>query len=313
MGIWRKPTNNPTIPTLIPTSLDSQKGVEFPPLSGGDLLPTPPSNQFGSDTESRTLSIIEKHTKWIHSQAGGEQAALVEDNLRGMSFRGAELDGAKFLECNLRKADFWGSSLQEVNLCGADLRGANFENATLHAALIQKANLRSASLMGAKLYCADLEFADLRGADMRGADLRGSNLSGADLRDADLRNCLLEGANLTDTLFSPYGIIPTHGSFVGWMKAGEYILKIEIPGSAERITPIGSRTCRADKAVVLNSFDQSETEQFYIGKNNSSLKSFSRGATLYSNDYNADPRIVRSGIEFFMTFEEAYAGIEAAK
>ncbi len=304
MSVRRNPNNNKPIPTVIPSSPDVQKGVGSPPPSGGGLVPSDPDpDSFAESPESNTLLIIDKHSKWIHSQAGGEKAVLAESNFRGMSFRGALLDKADFRECNVRKTDFWGASLQEANLVEADLRGTDFENATLHAAQFQKANLRSANLRGAKLYCADLRFADLRNADLRCADLRGCDLRGADLRDADIRGTILEGADLCEATLSPYSILPTNGSFVGWMSAGDLILEIQIPDNAQRQNPIGSRSCRADKAVVLHSYDKSATPLNQKSENMS--PSFKRGATLYSNDYSIDPRIDRTGIRFFMTFEEA--------
>ena len=89
---------------------------------------------------------------------------------------------------------------------------------------------------------ANLRNADLRGADLRDADLRGASLRGADLRDADL-------IGATNIPFIPYAC-PDTGSFIGYKKAGNYIIKLEILSDARRCSATG-RKCRCDKAKVL--------------------------------------------------------------
>lgn len=102
-------------------------------------------------------------------------------------------------------------------------------------------NMR-ADLYGADLYEANLYEADLRGANLRGADLYGADLYGANLYEANLR-----GAE--NVPFVPI-ICPDTGSFIAWKKANRYIVKLEIPADARRISATG-RKCRCDKAKVL--------------------------------------------------------------
>lgn len=64
---------------------------------------------------------------------------------------------------------------------GADLRGASFRGADLVGVRLAGADLRSADLRGAYLIGADLAGADLRSADLLGADLRAADLAGADV------------------------------------------------------------------------------------------------------------------------------------
>ena len=87
------------------------------------------------DKEKLQLQI-DKHTKWLNDEEGGERA---------------NLSGAGLSDANLRSAD-----LRSANLRGADLRSAD---------------LRGANLSGANLRSANLRSADLRSADLRGADL----------------------------------------------------------------------------------------------------------------------------------------------
>ena len=105
-----------------------------------------------------------------------------------------------------------------------------------------RAYLSGAYLSGAYLRGAYLSGAYLRGADLSGADLRGADLSGADLRGAYLR-----GAK--NVPYIPYAC-PDFGMFIGFKKASGYIVVLEIPEDAKRLSATG-RKCRCNKAKVL--------------------------------------------------------------
>ena len=125
-----------------------------------------------------------------------------------------------------------GNEGDKANLYGADLSGAN---------------LSEANLSEANLHRADLYEANLRGANLHRANLYGANLYGADLYEADLSE-----ANLCGSISVPFipMTCPDSGSFIGWKKAFNYIVKLLIPEDARRSSSTG-RKCRADKAIVL--------------------------------------------------------------
>ena len=110
-----------------------------------------------------------------------------------------------------------------------------------------RANFTRVNLAG-----ADLSSADLSGADISGANLVGANLAGADFTDANLA-----GANLAYTKlckaknvpFIPFAC-PDTGTFTAYKKAGRYIVKLQIPKDAKRLSAT-SRKCRCNKAKVL--------------------------------------------------------------
>ena len=132
--------------------------------------------------------------------------------------------------------------LGRANLSGADLSGADLSGADLG-----RANLSGADLSGAYLRGADLSGAYLRRADLSRANLSGANLSGADLSGADLSEAYLRGAK--NVPFIPYAC-PDFGMFIGFKKAYGYIVVLEIPEDAKRLSAT-SRKCRCDKAKVL--------------------------------------------------------------
>jgi len=133
-----------------------------------------------------------------------------------------------------------GANLSGANLSGADLRGANLSGANLRGA-----NLSGANLSGADLSGADLRGADLSGADLRCADLRYANLSGANLRGADLSEI-----HISESTGFILPQCPSEGSFIGWKKCGDYIVKLQIVQDAERSSATTLK-CRCSKAHVL--------------------------------------------------------------
>ena len=140
---------------------------------------------------------------------------------------------------------------QGAYLRGANLRGAYLTDANLRGADLRGAYLRGADLRGADLTGADLIGADLRGAYLTGAYLRGANLRGADLTGADLTGADLTGAYLTGAKNIPYIPLncPSDGAFTGWKKVGDYLIELEIPADARRLSST-SYKCRCDKALV---------------------------------------------------------------
>ena len=164
--------------------------------------------------------ILDKHTKWLLGEDGGERANLCDADLRGANLRGANLCGA---------------NLCGANLCDADLRGAN---------------LRGANLCGANLCDADLCDADLRGANLRGANLCGANLCDADLRGAKNTDRVIWNIY---TAFYPLQC-PEKGAYTAFKKARDLIVELEIPADAMRSSAT-SRKCRASKARVISITD----------------------------------------------------------
>ncbi len=246
--------------------------------------------------------ILEKHGKWLHNETGGERA-----NLSGADLRSANLSGADLRSANLSGANLSGADLRSANLRSADLGGANLRGADLSGANLRGADLRSADLGGADLSGADLRSANLSGADLGGANLGGANLGGADLRSADLRSANLSGANLL------YQVCPEEGGFIAWKKVetddgNKYILKLEVPEKAARISAISSRKCRAEYVIPIAAFtldgEKIRLKKFRsIHRNNFT---YTIGETAVPDSYDDDPRIECSnGISFFITRKEA--------
>lgn len=186
-----------------------------------------------------------------------------------------------------------------ADLCAADLYGVNLHNADLRYANLCKANLRNANLYG-----ANLQNADLCNADLCWTNLCHANLRNADLRDADLCNANLYGAK--NVPFIPYSC-PDVGSFIGYKKAKNGIVALEILADARRCSATG-RKCRCDKARVLGIYDRrhtlldiTETVSIYDAK-----FKYVVGEIVKEPNYCEDRWSECSeGIHFFINFQEA--------
>ena len=224
-----------------------------------------------SDTELK--AIIYKHAKWARGEDGGERADLCYANLCDADLR----------KDNLCGADLFGTNLCDADLCDADLRGAN------------------------------LRGADLCGADLRGADLCYANLCDADLCNANLRGAKLRNAKNTDkiawdayTAFYPLQC-PETGSFIGYKKAADKIVMLEICADAKRSSAT-SRKCRCSKAKVLSitNLDGSDSGLTEVRSNYSKEFVYCVGEIVEAPDFDENRwNKCTAGIHFFITREEA--------
>ena len=192
--------------------------------------------------EQELKDILEKHLKYLNGEEDGKCANL----------RGVDLSYCELVDVNLAWADLQGANLSHGNLrninleCaslnGAYLRMANLCKANLHGANLRGANLIDTNLNGANLSRAYLDGANLNGANLISTDFNGAFLSGIDLNSANIRN--VKGVNF------PYSC-PDFGAFIGWKRVKNYIVQLEIPEDAKRLSATG-RKCRCNKAKVLS-------------------------------------------------------------
>ena len=187
------------------------------------------------------------------------------------------------------RADLYGANLSRADLSGANLYGANLSGANLSGADLSGADLSRANLSGAGLYGADLSGADLSRANLSGADLYGANLSGAE-----------------NVPFIPYAC-PDFGMFIGFKKAHGYIVVLEIPEDARRLSAAG-RKCRCDKAKVLKiqNLDGSDSGLTEVKSNFCDDFLYKVGEVVSVPDFNENRwNECSQGIHFFINRQEA--------
>ena len=160
----------------------------------------------------------------------------------------------------------------------------------------------------ADLYGADLRGADLSGADLYDANLRNANLCGANLRTANLRNAdhIDKIAWNARTAFYPLQC-PETGSFIGYKKAADKIVMLEICADAKRSSAT-SRKCRCSKAKVLSitHLDGSDSGLTEVRSDYSKEFVYCVGETVEVPDFDENRwNECAPGIHFFVTREEA--------
>ena len=269
--------------------------------------------------------ILENHKLWLNNE-GGACANLKGVNLRGVNLRGVDLRYANLYDAdlknaNLRDADLRCTHLRYANLKGANLMGTNLKYAdlryvnlnytNLYGANLSSANLRYANLRNTDLNSADLRCANLRGASLSGANLNSANLSGASLYNANLRGANLYGANLTNIKTNIHTIgynlaCPEEGSFIGYKKAKDCIIKLLILKNSKRSSATTLK-CRCDKAKVL------DIEKIDTGKKVESISSshdndfiYKVGEIVKVDDFDENRwNECSTGIHFFMNKQNA--------
>ena len=283
-------------------------------------------------TQEELNKVLEKHKHWliedcedwVNMRADLSDADLRGANLRDANLRDANLIGADLSDANLRGANLGRANLScadlgGANLIGADLRGANLIGADLRGANLRDANLRDANLIGADLSDANLRDANLIGADLGGANLRDANLRdadliGADLSDADLSDADLGGSSLVranlrgakNVPFIPYSC-PDFGMFIAYKKASGYIIELEIPEDARRLSAT-SRKCRCDKAKVLRILkaDRTVADITEVASSRDSNFIYRVGEMVSVDNFDEDRwNECSTGIHFFINFQEA--------
>ena len=182
---------------------------------------------------------------------------------------------------------------ERAKLCGADLRDAD----------LRDADLRDANLCSANLCGADLSGANLHGANLCGANLCSANLCGADLSGAKNTDKTLWNAH---TAFYPLQC-PETGSFIGYKKAADKIVMLEICADAKRSSAT-SRKCRCSKAKVLSitHLDGSDSGLTEVRSNYSKEFVYRVGEIAEAPDFDENRwNECTAGIHFFITRGEA--------
>ena len=155
--------------------------------------------------------------------------------------------------------------------------------------------------------CADLSHANLSFANLRGADLRNADLIGANLMDANLMMAVNIDKILWDSCTEFYPMqCPEEGSFIGWKKAHNKIVKLEICADALRSSAT-SRKCRCSSAKVLaiENIDGSKYGDV-IASNYDPIFLYKVGEIVKVENFDTNRwNECAPGIHFFLTKEEA--------
>lgn len=241
--------------------------------------------------------ILENHMHWLSQDCAGWEK--MKADLSNADLSGADLSGASLSNANLINANFSGANLSGADLKGADLEGANLSGGDLRDTNFSKACLKGANLTSADIRGAVFSCADLRGADFSKTYRYNVHYMSFCFADADLR-----GAK--GTPFIPYAC-PESGSFIGYKRAKDGIVELEIPADARRSSATG-RKCRCDKAKVLGIYD-SDHNLYSIKE---TVSNYDHSFVYRAGEIVEEPNFSTDrwdecapGIHFFLSFQEA--------
>lgn len=146
---------------------------------------------------------------------------------------------------------------------------------------------------------ANLTDANLINVNLKGADLVCANLTGANLAYIKLR-----GAKNVPFISLA---CPDSGAFIVCKKASKYIIKLQIPEDAKRLSAT-SRKCRCDKARVLEIQNPNGTiaDITKVRSNFDETFIYEVGKTVSVDDFDEDRwNECSTGIHFFVNRQEA--------
>ena len=124
------------------------------------------------------------------------------------------------------------------------------------------------------------------------------------LREADLRGADLRGAE--NVPYIPYAC-PDFGMFIGFKKASGYIVVLEIPEDAKRLSATG-RKCRCNKAKVIEiqNIDGTKANVTKVASDYDSGFVYEVGKTVSVDNFCEDRwEECSSGIHFFINRQES--------
>lgn len=236
----------------------------------------------------------------------------MNNDLKGVDLREANLIGAYLESADLRGANLTGADLRFAVLKDADLKNANLKSADLEFAYLESADLKGTDLRGANLTGADLIETNLIGINLQGANLKDANLRDANLRDANLEDTNLEGANLEGanlygTVFNTNDTICEYRTgkiltapLIGYKVCSDkVIVTLEIPRGAI-VFSINGAKCRTNKAKVIDIEGNDRAFSMYNGM------SYYVGDVMTVYNFNCQYNVECSnGIHFFLNKDDA--------
>lgn len=113
-------------------------------------------------------------------------------DLRGAQIQSANLEQANFDKADLRVGGFSKNGMYDTGE-SVSFRGANLSGARLVGSLANSVDFSDAIMTG-----INMAGADLRNAEMQGADLSGAQMAGAKLKGARMKATILTGVNMTE-------------------------------------------------------------------------------------------------------------------
>lgn len=298
-------------------------------------------------TQNEMNEILKLHEMWLKGEKNGVRARIEERDLFGLNMIGANLQHAiitrSFIKnCNMDYANMLNaniinttiayssmnnvvltsSSIVNVNMTEISMQGTNLHKAIICESTIQgcdikesnfeRITLKHSTVSDSSLAKSNMKKADLGFANIVRCNLAFANLQDANVCSANLTQTGLMGANLTNLIWNSNTAnfsmnCPEEGSFIGFKRAGKYIVKLEILADAKRSSST-SRKCRCSAAKVLSitNIDGSEAAVTEVASDFDHTFIYRVGEIVSSYSFDENRwKTCAAGIHFFITRDEA--------
>lgn len=269
-------------------------------------------------------NIITKHEKWLSGDPDGERAVLSGYMFDRLDLSSRNLRHSRIIHCYFRMCDITKSSLQDSDLTESAFKFCDLSYAKMGMCSMYKIVAKVSDFNHCELDKSDMSFGIFAGCSLVDSSIRNCNLSHTGFFDCSINLCDFGHSDMSGCKFQSCDIVnicvsdvvnfphipmtcPEKGSFTAWKKAGDYIVKLQIPEDARRSSATG-RKCRCDKALVVAIEDiystQSDVKEVTSDYDKKFVYRVGETVTepaFYDNRF----RECASGIHFFMTRQEA--------
>lgn len=201
-----------------------------------------------------------------------------------------------------------------------------FKNIDFTQKMLKKATFISCEFIDCKMYSAIFDNADVMLCAFRNVDMSMCSCAGTDFQRCSFDNVCFSKADLAGADFymsefynvdfsnastfcthNFHSVCPEEGSFIGFKRCGDAIVKLQIPEDALRSSAT-SRKCRCSKAKVLEITDENGEKwegNSVFSKYDPGFE-YAVGKIVEVPDFDTDRwRVCSTGIHFFLTRQEA--------
>lgn len=166
-------------------------------------------------------------------------------DINGINAKGINWSQSDLAEMRITNLDLSESIMFDTNLRHVILR-----NCTVNGADIVRANMYSSQIINCKFTCCDLRDTNFMKTSFMKSDFKYCKLQGANFGRSYATDCTFEDVDFDHATTGFSSVCPEEGSFIGYIKADKYIVVLEIPDDAERVSNTTHR-CSATKAKVI--------------------------------------------------------------
>ena len=180
-------------------------------------------------------------------------------------------------------------------LKGYDLRECNFSYSDFSYSDFRNSDFRHSNF-------SDCDFSN---CDFRNCDFRNCDFSYSDFRNSNFRHSNFSDSNLTNIITNEWTLCyhlacPEEGSFTGYKKAHNMIVKLLITEDSLRSSAT-SLKCRCSKAKVISITDKEGNEHNEVASDYDSTFIYKKGEIIEVKDFDTDRwNECSKGIHFFI-------------